>query len=109
MAKANCDHECRSDRLGLSEDQRAALTGFTYRVFSALAHLTSAWSIADATNVRAVEEGIAALLEARSIKECRPLVLEALRANLASDQAPRLLMAVGLAPHDPETDEGEPR
>lgn len=97
MAKANCEHECRSDRLGLSDAQRGALTGFTYRVFSALAHLTSAWSIADATNVRAVEQGIAALLEARSIRECRSLVLEALSANLASDQSPHLLMAVGLA------------
>jgi len=97
MAKASCEHECRSDRLGISEDERGALTGFTYRVFSALAHLTSAWNIADTTNVRAVEQAIAALLEARSIKECRPLVLEALSANLASDQAPHLLMAVGLA------------
>jgi hypothetical protein len=69
---------CRSDRLGLSDDLRGALTGFTHRVFSALAHLVSAWSIADATNVRAVEQEMAALLEARSIKACRPLVLEAL-------------------------------
>lgn len=106
MASANCEHECRSDRLGISEGGRGTLTGFTYRVFSALAHLTSAWSIADGTNVRAVERAIAALLEARSIQERRPLVLEALRANLASDQAPHLLAAVGLAA--PSDSEDEP-
>ena len=44
-----------------------------HRVFSALAHLTGAWSIADATNAPAVEQANRVLHLARVQKESRAL------------------------------------
>lgn len=96
MAKPQCEHDCRSDRLGLQQEQLGALTGFTRRAFAALAHLREAWLVADAGNVRGVEAAIRGLLESRSMREARGLVAQALRNEVASDQAPGLLMAVGL-------------
>jgi hypothetical protein len=96
--KPDCDREY----LGLTDDQLAALTGFTGRAVRALAHLREAWCIADANNMDAVEASIRALLQGHSMERIRGICADVLRAGLGEDeQAPQLLRAVGLFPKRP--------
>ncbi len=60
--------------------ESAVLTGWTWRVCSALAHLREAWCVADAQNRPAAEASIAALLGALLVRasnalECAERVL----------------------------------
>jgi hypothetical protein len=86
-------------QLGLSDSQRAALTGFTGRAVRALAHLREAWCGADPHNRRAVEASIRALLDGHSLQEIREICVCVLSAGLDDGQRATLLAeGVGLAP-----------
>lgn len=50
------------ERLKLTEEQEAELTGFSENVAGAIAHLRDAWNIADGGNTPGVVEAIAVLL-----------------------------------------------
>ena len=88
--------DCHDDHLGLTDEQHAALTGFTHRAVRALAHLREAWCIADADNAAAIEGSIDALLQGHSMRQIRGICVAVLREGLAADQAPVLLRRVGL-------------
>lgn len=89
MAKRyDCDHE-----LGLSREERACLSGFTYRAVGALAHLREAWCNADENNRRAVEAAIRALLDGHSCQTIRGLCKKVLGAGL--DDPTRIWAASG--------------
>ncbi len=84
------------DQLGLSDDQRAALTGFSGRAVRALAHLREAWCGADPHNRDSVEAAIRALLRGHSLVEIRSICASTLSAGLADRLVERLLANVGL-------------
>jgi hypothetical protein len=88
-------------RLGLTDSQHAALTGFTSRAVQALAHLREAWCGADTQNAEAVEAAIRALLQGHSMESSRGISAAVLRAGLDDQQAAELLRLVGLAPPYP--------
>jgi hypothetical protein len=88
--------DCAADKLGLTDTQQAALTGFSTRGVKALAHLREAWRIADRTNCEVVEASIRALLQSPIMQEQRDICATVLRAGLHTDQGPELLRAVGL-------------
>lgn len=90
-ARRLCEHDCRSDRLGLTDGQLASLTGFTGRAACALAHLREAWAGADDGNRRAVEAAIRALLEGHSMQEKRSLWAPLLSEGLGQATAGELL------------------
>ncbi len=91
---SRCRHDC--DQLGLTDDQRAALTGFSGRAVRALAHLREAWCGADPHNRAAVEAAIRALLRGHSLVEIRALCAATLTAGLDRGLGASLLDAVGL-------------
>lgn len=82
------------DRLGLTDDQEAGLTGFTSRMVGALAHLREAWCVADASNRVAVEHAIRGLLSGHSAADNPAVVRAVLGCGLDSPE--RLWAAVGL-------------
>ena len=55
---------CERAEEWLNEAERAALTGWTRRITSALAHLADAWTIADHTNAPRAVAAIAAIITA---------------------------------------------
>jgi hypothetical protein len=81
------------DRLGLTPDERAALTGFSSRAVAALAHLREAWCIADETNRPGVEAAITSLLCTRSLRERPGICAAVLGEGLDNPRA--LLDVVG--------------
>lgn len=88
------DHDC--DALGLTDDQRAALGGFTWRTVRALAHLREAWCGADPENRLGVERAIRALLATRSLEEIPHTCATVLRHGLNAGLGAQLLATVGL-------------
>lgn len=72
-ARPACDYE----RLGLEDDQGAALTGFTSRMARALAHLRDAWCSADEGNASAIEEALAVLFERSHSMDSQRAIMEA--------------------------------
>jgi hypothetical protein len=84
------------EQLGLTDDQRGVLTGFTGRAVRALAHLREAWCGADPDNRRAVEACIRALLDGHSMQEIRSTCVRVLGAGLDEGQHATLLVRVGL-------------
>jgi hypothetical protein len=88
------DHDC--DALGLTDDQRAALGGFTWRTVRALAHLREAWCGADPDNRLGVERAIRALLATHSLEEIPRTCDAVLRHGLDAGLGAQLLAAVGL-------------
>lgn len=87
-------HDC--DALGLSNGQRAALTGFSSRAVRALAHLREAWCGADPRNRACVEQTIRALLACHSLQDIPMVCARVLAFGLDDALASRLLDAVGL-------------
>jgi sulfite reductase beta subunit-like hemoprotein len=91
--------DCDFDRLGLTDGQLAALTGFTTRAVRALAHLREAWVNADSDNAEAVEASIRALVqghsfESRTMREiCRAVLSVGLEDRLGRQN---FLRSVGL-------------
>jgi hypothetical protein len=88
------DHDC--DALGLTDDQRAALGGFTWRTVRALAHLREAWCGADPGNRADVEQSLRALLNSHSLREIPRACAVVLAHGLDGALAARLLRSVGL-------------
>ena len=88
------EREC--DVLGLTDHERATLTGFTWRTVRALAHLREAWCGADPDNRRAVEASIRALLEGHSMRDMPAICAHVLGAGLDEGQHATLLARVGL-------------
>jgi len=83
------------ERLGLTDDQRAALTGFTWRAVRALAHLREAWCGADSSNRVGVETAIRALLATHSLRDIPGACVRVLTYRLDDGIATQLLDAVG--------------
>lgn len=83
--------DCDAEQLGLEESERASLTGFTRRVAQGLAHLREAWSVADESNVRALERAFKAVFTARSVKESRGLFERVLTAGFDDEPTRELL------------------
>lgn len=78
MAKRyDCDHE-----LGLTREERACLSGFTYRAVAALAHLREAWCNGDTDNRFAVEQALRQLLAGHSLKNVRAICKKVLGHGL---------------------------
>jgi hypothetical protein len=86
------------DDLGLTDDQRAVLTGFTGRTVRALAHLREAWCIADHINGPAVEASIRALVlaDSRAMRDLRPICARVLTVGFDERIAAEFLACVGL-------------
>ncbi len=86
-------YEPDCDQLGLTDNQRGALTGFTGRAVRALAHLREAWCGADPNNRRAVEASIRALLDGHSMQDIRSICVRVLGVGLDEGQHKTLLAA----------------
>ena len=91
---ARDERDC--DALGLTDAQRAALTGFSGRAIRALAHLREAWCGADPRNRVRVEEAIRALVRTHSLQEIRRSCAVVLAYGLDDGLVATLLDAVGL-------------
>jgi hypothetical protein len=74
------DFDCHPYHLGLKPNERAALTGFSWRAIAALAHLREAWISADGGNAKAIEAAIRVLLsESHSLRDdCAQLAVKVL-------------------------------
>ena len=88
------EHDC--DALGLTDRQRAALTGFSSRTVRALAHLREAWCGADPMNRTRVADAIRALLATHSLEEIPAICDRVLTYGLDDGLAESLRVAVGL-------------
>ena len=84
------------DALGLTDAQRAALTGFSGWAIRALAHLREAWCVADPENRVGVEAAIRALVRTHSLQEIPRSCAAVLAYRLDDGLAAALLDAVGL-------------
>ena len=82
--------------LGLSDDQYAALTGFTHRAFAALAHLRECWCSADPNNRAAVVASIRALLQGHSMARYPRMCATVLKYGLDDRLGEDLLDEIGL-------------
>lgn len=87
-------HDC--DALGLTDRQRAQLTGFSARAVKALAHLREAWCGADPMNEPHVVQAIRALLGCHSLADIPALCDRVLTYGLDDGLAERLRVVVGL-------------
>lgn len=94
MATRRHHHDC--DALGLTDRQRAALTGFSARAVKALAHLREAWCGADPMNEPYMVQAIRALLGCHSLADIPDLCDRVLTYGLDDGLAERLRVAVGL-------------
>jgi hypothetical protein len=92
---ADCKHDCATDRLGLSEDDQAMLSGYTWRAFQMLAHLREVWLAADRDNAAAIEKGLRAMMAGHSFADHPDLVAKVLAFSLHIDQAAELCRAAG--------------
>ncbi len=88
-------HRARDcDELGLTDDQHAALTGFSGRAVRALAHLREAWCGADPQNRECVARAIRALLAAHSLQDIPRATARVLTCGLDDGRAVEILEAV---------------
>lgn len=64
------DFDCHPRHRGLTDDERAMLTGFTSRMSAAFAHLREAWINADGVNKIAIEHALRVLFaESHSVQD----------------------------------------
>ncbi|HYZ88311.1 MAG TPA: hypothetical protein VE620_03340 [Myxococcales bacterium] len=89
-------HTPDCQRLGLTDGQYAALTGFTGRAVRALAHLREAWSVADQDHAAAIELAIRAIVDARELRRIQPLCARVLTAGFDEGRGAELLARVGV-------------
>lgn len=73
--------DCHRENLGLDKKELAALGGFSFRAFGALAHLREAWLTADLQNRGCVTAALRALFLCHSMQDNRDLALKVLRHN----------------------------
>lgn len=87
-------HERDCDRLGLTDDQRATLTGFSGRAVRALAHLREAWCGADTQNAASVAQAIYELMKCHSLKDIPSLCSRVLANGLDAHRTDQLMDAI---------------
>jgi len=92
MARRPVERDC--DQLGLTDQQRAGLTGFSGRAVRALAHLREAWCSADPGNRIQIERAIRTLLLTHSLGDIPVTCARVLAHGLDGALADRLRAAV---------------